>query len=75
MRIEINLSDEVAEKIKNKAVAMNHSRKSYIEYLCMKDIQDTHKVQKCRQFFADTTSLSSISKCIYCGKEKAEHEV
>jgi chorismate mutase len=75
MRIEINLSDEVAEKIKNKAVAINHSRKSYIEYLCMQDIQVKQEVQKCRLFLANTTSLSSISKCIYCGKEKVEHEV
>lgn len=38
MRIEINLSQHVADMIKEKAEAVNHSRKSYIEFLCLRDI-------------------------------------
>lgn len=39
MRIEINLTEKVAKAIQKKADAINHSRKSYIEYLCMNDIK------------------------------------
>ena len=37
MRIEINLTEEVAKAIQVKAEAQNHSRKSYIELLCIKE--------------------------------------
>lgn len=37
MRIEINLTEEVASALQVKAEAMNHSRKSYIEFLCIKE--------------------------------------
>lgn len=37
MRIEINLTEEVASALQVKAVAQNHSRKSYIEFLCIKE--------------------------------------
>ena len=37
MRIEINLTEEVAKVIQKKAEAQNHSRKSYIEFLCIND--------------------------------------
>ena len=39
MRIEINLTEEVAKAIKEKAEAQNHSRKSYIELLCINDVK------------------------------------
>ena len=39
MRIEINLTEEVAKSIKQKAEAQNHSRKSYIELLCINDVK------------------------------------
>lgn len=39
MRIEINLSKEVAKAIQEKAEALNHSRKSYIEFLCINDVK------------------------------------
>ena len=39
MRIEINLTEEVAKSIKQKAEAQKHSRKSYIELLCINDIK------------------------------------
>ena len=39
MRIEINLTEEVAKAIQEKAEAQNHSRKSYIELLCIKDVK------------------------------------
>ena len=39
VRIEIRLSDEVAAEIQKKAEADNRSRKSYIEWLCIKDVQ------------------------------------
>jgi hypothetical protein len=41
MRIEINLKEEIVLAIQKKAEAMNHSRKSYIEYLCIKDVQES----------------------------------
>lgn len=37
MRIEINISESVAKTMRDKAKELNHSRKSYIEYLCIKD--------------------------------------
>jgi hypothetical protein len=37
MRIEINLTEEVATALQTKAEALNHSRKSYIEFLCIKE--------------------------------------
>lgn len=37
MRIEINLTEEVANALQVKADAQNHSRKSYIEFLCIKE--------------------------------------
>lgn len=37
MRIEINLTEEVATALQVKAEALNHSRKSYIEFLCIKE--------------------------------------
>ena len=39
MRIEINLSKEVAKAIQEKAEGQNHSRKSYIELLCINDVK------------------------------------
>ena len=39
MRVEINLTEEVAKAIQEKADAQNHSRKSYIEFLCMQDLK------------------------------------
>lgn len=39
MRIEINLTEEVAKAIQEKAEAQNHSRKSYIELLCINDVK------------------------------------
>jgi hypothetical protein len=39
MRIEINLTEEVAKAIQAKAEAQNHSRKSYIELLCINDVK------------------------------------
>ena len=57
MRIEINLPKEIAEKIKEKAVSLNHSRKSYIEYLCLRDVMDSH-------YFEKIPHLSDITKDI-----------
>jgi len=37
MRIEINLTQETADALQTKAEALNHSRKSYIEFLCIKE--------------------------------------
>lgn len=37
MRIEINLTEEVATALQMKAEAQNHSRKSYIEFLCIQE--------------------------------------
>lgn len=39
MRIEINLTEEVAKAIQEKAEEQNHSRKSYIELLCINDVK------------------------------------
>ena len=39
MRIEINLTEEVAKAIQVKPEAQNHSRKSYIELLCINDVK------------------------------------
>lgn len=39
MRIEINLTEEIAKAIKEKAEAQNHSRKRYIELLCINDVK------------------------------------
>ena len=39
MRIEINLTEEVAKAIQEKAEAQNQSRKSYIELLCINDVK------------------------------------
>jgi len=39
MRIEINLSEEIAKAIQEKAESQNHSRKSYIELLCINDVK------------------------------------
>ena len=39
MRIEINLKKEVATAIRAKAIENNHSRKSYIELLCIRDVE------------------------------------
>jgi len=39
MRIEINLTEEVAKAIQEKAKTQNHSRKSYIELLCINDVK------------------------------------
>lgn len=40
MRVEINLTEEVAKAIQEKAEAQNHSRKSYIELLCINDVKN-----------------------------------
>lgn len=37
MRIEINLTEEVVTALQTKAEALNHSRKSYIEFLCIQE--------------------------------------
>ena len=52
MRIEINLTEEVAKAIQEKAEAQNHSRKSYIELLCIndakkKDVKPKQKGRPC----------------------------
>ena len=39
MRIEINLNEEIAKAIQEKAEVQNHSRKSYIELLCINDVK------------------------------------
>ena len=39
MRIEINITEELAKAIQEKAEAQNHSRKSYIELLCINDVK------------------------------------
>lgn len=55
MRIEINLSEEVATALNEKAVALNHSRKSYIEFLCIKEAL-AKKIKKKKNV---TTKLST----------------
>lgn len=37
MRIEINLPDNIAKAIQEKAAAQSRSRKKYIELLCIQD--------------------------------------
>ena len=39
IRIEIHLTEEVTKAIQEKAEAQNHSRKSYIELLCINDVK------------------------------------
>jgi hypothetical protein len=46
MRIEINLTTEVAAIMKEKAQKLNHSRKSYIELLCINDSVATKPIKK-----------------------------
>lgn len=46
MRIEINLTEKVASEIKKKAELVNHSRKSYIELLCINDAKKKPPVRK-----------------------------
>lgn len=46
MRIEINLTEEVATALQTKAEALNHSRKSYIEFLCIKEAGEKIKKKK-----------------------------
>jgi len=41
VRIEISLTEEVAKAIQEKAKEQNHSRKSYIEWLCIADVKKT----------------------------------
>jgi len=43
MRIEINLTKETADALHKKSKALNHSRKSYIEFLCIKDTTQINK--------------------------------
>jgi len=40
MRIEINLKKKIATAIQKKADKDNRSRKSYIEYLCIKNVSE-----------------------------------
>lgn len=46
MRIEINLSEKVASALQKKAATGNHSRKSYIEFLCIKEALAEKKKKK-----------------------------
>lgn len=48
MRIEINITEDVANEIKKKAELVNHSRKSYIELLCINDAKKKPPVRKKR---------------------------
>ena len=43
LRIEINLTEEIANTLQKKAEALNHSRKSYIEFIC---IQEAKKIKE-----------------------------
>ncbi len=45
MRIEINLPKEVVESVEKRAKTLNHSRKSYIEFLCMDDAEKRRELQ------------------------------
>ena len=38
VRVDIKLPEKIAEAIEAKAKTFNHSRTSYIEWLCMKDV-------------------------------------
>jgi hypothetical protein len=72
MRIEIRLSDDVAAAIKNKAEAMNHSRKSYIELLCIKDAnratsENTENTECWHPYNMVTHSTAGIH-CAACGR-------
>lgn len=55
MRIEINLTEEVASALQVKAEALNHSRKSYIEFLCIKEAL----VKKIKKKNGVTTKLAT----------------
>lgn len=55
MRIEINLTEEVATALQMKAEALNHSRKSYIEFLCIQEAL-AKKIKKKKNV---TTKLST----------------
>ncbi len=46
MRIEINITEQVANEIKKKAEIVNHSRKSYIELLCINEAKKKSPVKK-----------------------------
>lgn len=46
MRIEINIPKEAAEALKKKAEELNHSRKSFIEYLL---IEEAKRLEKCKK--------------------------
>ena len=46
MRVEINLTEEIAKAIQYKAEAQNHSRKSYIELLCINDVKKSVKPKR-----------------------------
>lgn len=46
MRIEINLNEETAKAIQDKADAINQSRKGYIELLCMQDVKSLMVLKK-----------------------------
>jgi len=52
MRIEINLAKEVVSAIQLKADASNHSRKRYIELLCMQDIKSLMVLKKPKRALA-----------------------
>ncbi len=46
MRIEINITEEVSKEIIRKAELVNHSRKSYIELLCIVDAKKKPSLPK-----------------------------
>ena len=46
MRIEINLNEETAKAIQEKADAVNQSRKGYIELLCIQDVKPLMVLKK-----------------------------
>ena len=48
MRIEINLTEEVTTALQMKAEALNHSRKSYIEFLCIQEALAKKKLKRKR---------------------------
>ncbi len=41
LRVEINITKKVSDALEKKAELTNHTRKSYIEYLCINDVNDT----------------------------------
>jgi hypothetical protein len=71
MRIEINLSLGVSNALKKKAAAMNHSRKSYIELLCIKDANHAtpENVDKpeCQHPYSMVVHWSTGPHCRACG--------